>query len=93
MTCKHCGSSNTQSQMITKDKNSRNTLFFFVPFLIILISFAIMGAIAEVLLLSLFVGFIVALLVGGIASIISRIIPVKQVVVFVCNDCGKITKT
>jgi hypothetical protein len=52
-----------------------------------------MGAIAEVLLLSLFVGFIVALLIGGIASIISRIIPVKQVVVFVCNDCGKITKT
>lgn len=93
MQCPHCGSSNTTSKIVYPDKESRNTLSFFIPFGLTILIFAILGIIAEVLILSLFVGFIIAIIVGSIGKIISKILPQKNKVVFICNDCGKTTKT
>ena len=92
MDCLYCGSSNAESKIIVTDKSSRNTLFFIVPFIVTILIFIILGIIAEVLLLSFFVGLIVAIIFGFIGSLISKIIPQKNKVVFICNDCGKITK-
>ena len=92
MKCSYCGSSSTESKIITSDKSSRDTLFFIVPFLATILIFIILGIIAEVLLLSFFVGLIIAVVLGFIGKIVSKIIPQKNNVVFICNDCGKITK-
>ena len=92
MECLYCGSSNTESKIIVTNKSSRNTLFFIVPFVVTILIFIILGIIAEVLLLSSFVGLIVAIILGFIGSLISKIIPQKNKVIFICNDCGKITK-
>ena len=92
MKCSYCGSSNTTPQLVNRDKTSRNALFFTIPFLITMLIFAILGFIAEVLLLSLFVGFIFACILGFLGKLVSKIIPKKHKVIFICHNCGKITK-
>jgi uncharacterized membrane protein YjjB (DUF3815 family) len=44
-------------------------------------------------LLSLFVSFIFACILGFLGKLLSKIIPKKHKVIFICHNCGKITKT
>ncbi len=92
MKCSYCQSENTQANIIRKDKKSRTTLAFVVPFLIVIVLVVIMGVIANMFWTSLFIGIVLAVPLGLVVSIIARIIPAKDSVVFICNDCGKITK-
>lgn len=92
MQCSYCQSKNTTSKIIQRSKGSRNFLVFSITFLTVVIAMIIMGAIAEAVLQSLFVGVVIAIPISLLALIISCFIPTKQKIVFVCNECGKITK-
>lgn len=92
MRCSYCQSENTTSKIIKSNKSTRNFLVCFITFITVICLITIMGVFANVTLLSFFVGFIIAIPISLFALIISCFIPVKDKVIFVCNECGKITK-
>ena len=93
MTCSHCQSQNTQPQIIKKDKKARVMLTFVITFFVVGILSLIGFSIAGIWVPGIYVGFfVIGLPISIIASIISIIVPAKNVTVFICNDCGKTTK-
>ena len=92
MKCSRCGSLRTEAKIISVDKKRRNTIYFMTPFLLTVIAFAAVGYIANSFFQALYGGFVIGGVAGIIGSIVSRILPQQHKVVFVCNDCGQITK-
>ncbi|MBQ8260092.1 MAG: hypothetical protein IJY97_11090 [Clostridia bacterium] len=92
MICEHCGSSNTQPQIVKEDKLARVFRSALMGFLITFLAILIVGIITENAIVFLFIGFGIAVFVGHLVGFIALLIPAKEYTVFVCCDCGEITE-
>lgn len=93
MTCKYCNSTNMQSQITKKDKKPLIIKTFLITFLIVwLLTIGICMIFDPMLFaMGIYVGFLVAIPISIVAMVICLAIGNKDVAVFICNDCGKIT--
>lgn len=93
MICSHCNSTNIQSHITKRDKKPLVVKSFLITYFVVLFLSIIIFAIIDEALTGLIAGFFVlSPNCGVLAIIICLLIPNKDEVVFICDDCGKITK-
>ena len=93
MTCKYCNSTNMQSHIKKKDKAPFVIKTFLITFLIVLLLTIGICMLFDPMLfaMGIYVGFMAATVISIVAVVICLAKANKEKVVFVCNDCGKIT--
>ena len=93
MKCSFCNSTNTQAQ-ISKTKRSRQGLILSAIAFCVVQFYYIYQIILNpaTIILFLLTGLPIGILVAAIAFPFGLLIPTRTKVIFVCSDCGKITK-
>ena len=94
MTCQYCNSTNVQPHITKKDKKPIIIKTFLITFLIVwLLAIGIcMIFDPRFFAMGIYVGFLVAIPISIVAVVICLLKANKDVVVFVCNDCGNMTQ-
>ncbi len=93
MTCKYCNSTNMHSQITKKDKKPvviKTCLITFLLVWILTIGICMIFD-PKFFAMGIYVGFLIAIPITIVAAVICLAKANKDVVVFVCNDCGNMT--